>query len=164
MGNITPKQITVTAVAGQTKVYGGADPTAFTYTFAPDLIGTDQITGQMGREAGESVANYTYAIGGLTATPNYALSVAETPKFSITPLAVTVTADANQAKCAGLADPEFTFTSEPAVGTTLTNSETISFTGKPGRVAGEDVGTYAINQGLLDNTNYNITFIPTSFT
>ena len=32
---ITAKLITVTPNAGQTKVYGDADPTPFTYTFAP---------------------------------------------------------------------------------------------------------------------------------
>ena len=37
--SITAKLITVTPDAGQTKVFGTADPTPFTYTFAPVLEG-----------------------------------------------------------------------------------------------------------------------------
>jgi hypothetical protein len=56
--NITPKPITVTADAGQSKVYGTADP-AFTYT-SSDLTAT--FTGALSRVAGENVG--TYAITG----------------------------------------------------------------------------------------------------
>ncbi len=52
----------------------------------------------------------------------------------------------------------------PAVGSTLANGDLVSFTGALTRVAGENVGSYAIQQGTLANSNYNITFVPANFT
>ncbi len=64
---------------------------------------------------------------------------------------ITVTAD-NQTKVYGEADPELTYqVSGMLEGDTLE--------GKLDRVAGEAVGQYAITQGTLANSNYNILFI-----
>ena len=65
--SITSKAILITPDAGQTKVFGQADPTPFTYTFAPALGGSDAITGLMGRVAGEDVNTYAFTLGTLTA-------------------------------------------------------------------------------------------------
>ena len=136
--SITPKLITVTPDADQTKVFGTADPTPFTYTFAPALEGTDAITGLMGRVAGENVGSYAFTLGSLSAGPNYTLSIAATPEFSITPKLITVTPDAGQTKVFGTADPTpFTYTFAPA----LEGTDVI--TGLMGRAAGENVGSYA---------------------
>ena len=64
--SITAKAILITPDAGQTKVFGQADPTPFTYTFAPLLEGTDAITGLMGRVAGEDVNTYAFTLGTLS--------------------------------------------------------------------------------------------------
>ena len=67
--SITAKLITVTANAGQTKAYGSADPTPFTYTLVPGLEGTDIISGLMARASGEDVGSYAFNHGTLTAGP-----------------------------------------------------------------------------------------------
>ena len=85
--------------------------------------------------------------------------------FTINPLAVTVTADAGQQKTYGDVDPAaYTYTSSPAVGSTLANGDVISFSGILSRVAGESVGSYAINRNTLDNSNYTITYNGDNFT
>jgi len=87
--NITPKPITVTPTAGQTKVYGNADPT-FLYISDP-LIGGDGFTGALSRVAGDDVGTYAYALGTLSAGGNYALTLAP-ETFAITQKLLTVTA------------------------------------------------------------------------
>src|SRR3989338_6045206 len=87
--NITPKPITVTPNASQTKVYGQADPT-FLYISDP-LIGGDGFTGALSRVAGDDVGTYAYALGTLSAGGNYALTLAP-ETFAITQKLLTVTA------------------------------------------------------------------------
>ncbi|MBF9143814.1 MBG domain-containing protein [Hymenobacter properus] len=90
---------------------------------------------------------------------SYTLSNA-TNSLNISPKPVTVTSTAGQSKVYGQNDPTaFAYTTTALVGT-----ETLS--GSLTRVAGSNVGTYAINQGTVtnaNNTNYDITFVPASF-
>ena len=65
--------VTVTA-ADQTKGYGDADP-ELTYT-AAGLVGSDGISGTLGRTAGEDVGNYAILLGSLDAGSNYTLILA----------------------------------------------------------------------------------------
>lgn len=150
--SITPKAIVVTAVAGQTKVFGDSDPVLFTYTFAPALIGSDAITGLLSRVTGENVGNYAYTTGSLTAGSNYSLSVATTPEFSISPKAIVVTAVAGQTKIYGEADPvPFTYINTPAL------LGTDGFTGMVSRISGENTGSYAYTLGTLTaGSNYSL--------
>ena len=78
---ITAMPVTITPDAGQSKVFGAADP-VFTFTHT-ELKGSDVITGALGREAGELPGNYIYTLGTLTAGLNYSLSLAE-EAFNIT--------------------------------------------------------------------------------
>src|ERR1019366_4805280 len=167
--NITPLTVTVTADPGQNKVYGAADPATYTYTSSP-AVGTTlangdviSFTGALSRAAGENVG--AYAIGQNTlANSNYTI-VYNGDNFNITPLTVTVTADPGQNKVYGAADPAtYTYTSSPAVGTTLANGDVISFTGALSRAAGENVGAYAIGQNTLANSNYTIVYNGDNFT
>src|SRR6185295_11336841 len=72
-------------------------------------------------------------------------------------LAVSVTADA-KSKTYGDVDPALTFVSSPGVGSILANGEVISFSGSLSRMAGENVGSYAINQNSVANSNYTISY------
>src|SRR5450756_476307 len=72
-GTITAKPLTVTATAGQAKIYGAADPT-FAYTFAPALVGSDVMSGALSRATGENVGTYAITQGTLTAGPNYTIT------------------------------------------------------------------------------------------
>ncbi len=75
------------------------------------------------------------------------------------PLPITVTADVNQSKEYGSADPTLAYSVTP----TLQGGD--AFTGALDREAGESLGTYAINQGDLSaGVNYTITFVSADFT
>ncbi len=105
---IAARPISVTADAGQTKVYGDSDPT-FTYTITTgSLISGDSFTGALTRVAGEDVGDYAINQGTLSAGTNYNLSFVSND-FSITQKAITVTADAGQTKIYGEADPTFAY-------------------------------------------------------
>ena len=104
---ITKKAITVTATAGQTKVYGATDPASYVYTLSPVLIGSDILTGALTRAAGETVG--TYAIGqGTLANANYDITYVGS-NFTITKATLTITAE-NKTKTQGDPNPAFTFT------------------------------------------------------
>ena len=70
--------------------------------------------------------------------------------FTIAPKALTVTADA-KTKSYGDSDPELTYTA-----TGLVEGDVLE--GSLSRAEGENVGTYAISQGTLANSNYSISF------
>ena len=88
---ITPAALTVTANAGQGKVYGAADPALGYAITAGALFGSDSLTGSLNRASGENVGSYAIGQGTLTAGGNYSLSVIGTP-FRITPRPLTITA------------------------------------------------------------------------
>jgi len=153
---ITSKAITVTANAGQTKIYGDADP-ALTYTVFPALVGTDAFTGNLSRAPGEDVGTYAINQGTLSAGANYAISFADA-NFNITAKPITVTANASQSKVYGESDAPFTYSVSPAL------KAGDAFTGALAREVGENVGTYAINQGTLSpGDNYAINFVGNKF-
>ncbi len=163
---ITAMPVTVTVNPGQTKVYGAADPVAYTYTSNPTGLlpngATVSFTGALSRVAGENVGSYAIQQGTL-ANSNYTINFVSN-NFTITAMTITVTATAGQTKVYGTADPAaYTYTSAPAVGTVLPNGGTVSFTGALTRATGENVGPHAIQQGTLANSNYNITFVSSNF-
>ncbi|HEY6599591.1 MAG TPA: YDG domain-containing protein, partial [Pseudomonadales bacterium] len=92
--DITPRPLTVTANAGQTKVYGDADPASFLYAITSgNLVAGDTLTGALSRSAGENVGSYTILRNTLSGGPNYGLTYASNP-FAIT--AATLTYDSTQ--------------------------------------------------------------------
>src|SRR5207237_820649 len=99
---ITPASLTVTADA-RSKVYGAADP-ALTYQITSGaLVGSDSLSGALGRVSGETVRTYAIQQGTLTAGPNYTLTF-NSANLAITAAALSVTADA-KSKVYGAADP-----------------------------------------------------------
>jgi hypothetical protein len=153
---ITSRAIAITADA-QSKTYGDLDPATLTYQItAGELINGDSFTGSLSRVAGENVGSYAITQGNVVLSTNYALTY-NGANLSINPLGVTVSAEAKEKYC-GQADPALTFVSSPAVGAQLANGDLISFTGSLTREAGEAVGSYAINQGTLANSNYTIAY------
>ncbi|WP_181452596.1 MBG domain-containing protein [Algoriphagus aquaeductus] len=158
---ITERPIEVTA-DDKSKIYGNADP-AFTYQITSgSLAFTDSFTGALTRDSGEDVGDYAITQGTLALSGNYILTFVA-GNLEITPLPVTVTADAISKFC-GQVNPPLTYTSSPAVGTALPNGALIGFTGSLTRVPGEGVGSYAIQQGSLANSNYVITYVGANFT
>ncbi|WP_312081831.1 MBG domain-containing protein [Empedobacter sp.] len=153
---ITPASLTVTADP-KAKVYGTNDP-SFTYQITSGkLIGTDQLTGGLARDAGENVGNYPITQGTLAASPNYNFTY-QKADLAITPASLTVTADP-KAKVYGTNDPSLTYqiTSGKLIGTD-------QLTGSLARDAGENVGNYTINQGTLNaSSNYDFIFNKADF-
>ena len=154
---IAPKEITVTAEAGQSKGYGQTDP-VLTYTVSPDLETGDSFSGALTRTPGEDAGTYPITRGTLTAGANYTLTFAG-DDFTIAPKEITVTAEAGQSKGYGQTDPVLTYTVSPALETGD------SFSGALTRTPGEDAGTYAITRGTLTaGENYTLTFASNDFT
>ncbi|MFT0892709.1 beta strand repeat-containing protein [Pseudochelatococcus sp. G4_1912] len=155
---ITPAALTITADSGQSKVYGGADPT-LSYAASGLVNGdtTSVMTGALDRVAGNNVGTYAINQGTLSAGGNYTITFVPGQTFAITPAALTITADSGQSKIYGGADPTLSYAASG-----LVNGDTTSvMTGALDRVAGNNVGTYAINQGTLSaGGNYTITFVP----
>lgn len=92
---ITPRPITVTAVAGA-KVAGAADPVLGYAVTAGNLVGNDPITGAPARDSGEAAGTYAIRQGALAAGPNYVLTFVGGVLF-VTDLPVTVTGAATVA-------------------------------------------------------------------
>jgi large repetitive protein len=159
IADITPAPLSITAVDAS-KVYGETDP-AFTVGY-DGFVGEEDATVLGGtltfsREPGEDVGAYIITPSGLT-SGNYDITFGN-GTLTITPLTINVTATENQSKTYGDADPELTYGFSPA----LIGDDT--FTGALTRAVGEDVGTYAINQGTLAlGDNYTLIFTGADFT
>jgi len=80
-GVITPRSITVTAVA-KSKAFGSVEPT-LTYTHIGDLVAGDVFDGQLSRESGEAVGTYAILQNTLTLGPNYTITYVQA-NFTIT--------------------------------------------------------------------------------
>jgi gliding motility-associated-like protein len=145
--------IAVTASSGQNKTYGNVDPT-LTYAITTGaLVGTDAFTGSLTRAPGENFGTYAIQKGSLALSSNYTLTFVAA-NFTINKAAVTLTADTKN-KVYGAADP---FLSFKITSGTLKFADT--FTGSLTRVPGENVGSYAIQQGSLAiSNNYTLTYI-----
>ncbi|PKQ60186.1 hypothetical protein BZG01_21220, partial [Labilibaculum manganireducens] len=156
--DITQKAITVTVDAGQTKVYGDADPT-FTYTASSVLEAGDSFSGALSRTSGESVGTYAISQGSLSAGLNYDLTFVS-KDFSITQKALTITAEGKSKEYDGAVYSGFTVTyagfisgeDETDLGGALVYSGTAT--------TATNVGTgYVITPGGLTSSNYAITFV-----
>ena len=154
--------LTVTANAGQGKVYGATDPT-LTYTItgfvSGDVEGDLDTSVSISRVAGEDVGNYTITPSGAADT-NYTVSFV-TSQFGITTAALTVTANASQTKVYGDTDPTLTYTITGFVnGETEGNLDTgVSIS----RASGEDVGNYTITPSGATDSNYAVSFVTAQF-
>src|SRR5207249_1196205 len=104
--------------------------------------------------AGETVGTYAIQQGSLSAGTNYTLAF-NSANLAINPAALTVAADA-KSKVYGAIDPALTYHISSGA---LIGGDSLS--GSLSRSAGENVGSYAINQGTLSaGTNYALTFTP----
>ena len=166
--DITPRGIIVTA-NNATKVYGGADP-AFTFNVGgAGFAGADTITsvftGALTRAAGENVTGSPYAInqGTLASNANYSITAYTSGQFSITPKALSITAD-NKFKLVSDPLPLFTstyagfaFADTPASLTGLLAFATPATAASP-------AGTYVITPSGQSSSNYTITFVSGALT
>lgn len=142
-------------IGDETRAYGESDPAWTVSVTEGELYFGDALSGDAERDSGDGVGNYSIRQGTLDAGSNYNLTVVE-GTLTITKVPLTVLADDNS-KTYGDTDPELTFQA-PGL---LAGDE---LSGSVERVTGEDVDTYLIEQGTLDNANYDITFVDGVFT
>ncbi|HEK0154362.1 TPA: filamentous hemagglutinin N-terminal domain-containing protein [Pseudomonas aeruginosa] len=159
--NLTITKALLNVIAdAKTKVYGDADPT-LTYQVSGlkngDTAGAVLNGGSLSRVAGENVGVYGINQGGLgLVSANYDLSY-QGNNLTITKALLNVIADA-KTKVYGDADPSLTYQVSG-----LKNGDTAGAVlngGSLSRVAGENVGTYGINQGGLGlvSANYDLSY------
>lgn len=162
--SIIPKEVQVTADR-ISKQYGDLDP-VLTYTAIPQVgeeLANGLIVGFVGeleRQPGEVVGNYIISKGTLS-NPNFNF-VFQNGELEITPLMLEVRANA-LSKVFGDLDPVLTFSTQPALGTVLSNGEVIRLSGDLMRRPGENAGKYLIEQGTLFSGNHSIAFYGTEF-
>ena len=160
---ITKKSITITATAGQSKVYGAVDPSTYVYTVSPSITGLASLTGSLIRAVGETVGPYAIEQNDLTTAnnPNYTINYIGN-NFTITKKSLTITVDPNQTKVYGTANPlTYTYGVSPSLAGLAALNGTLT------RVSGETVGPYAIEQNDLttaNNPNYTISYVGNNFT
>ncbi|TPJ74609.1 MBG domain-containing protein [Mesorhizobium sp. B2-7-1] len=156
---IDKRAVTVTVDQGQSKIYGNADPSLYTYSVS-NLDGGVTLTGSLDRVAGENAGTHAIGEGTLdVSNSNYDIAFVGAD-FTIAKRAITVTADA-KGRAYGDVNPALTYqvTSGNLVGSdSLIGSLATSATTASG------VGTYGITQGTLDNGNYAISYIGADLT
>ena len=159
---ITPKPLTITA-GSDTKVYDSTPLTKNSYTHTELLTG-DKIEGVTvtGSQTNAGTSDNVLSAAVIKnsndddVTANYHITYTN-GTLTVTPKPITVKAD-NKWKAYGEADPRLTYTSGG-----LLNNDAI--TGTLSRVAGENVGTYAITVGgLTAGDNYEISFTGANLT
>jgi hypothetical protein len=154
---VTSRSVTVIADA-QSKVYGDDDP-ALTYKITNgSLVNGDVFTGALARAQGQNIGTYAIQQGTLALNDNYRISyIGSNLTIALRP--ITVTAEA-KTKVYGYGDPALTY--QVTTGSVVSGD---SFTGTLTRAPGENVGTYAIQQGTVAlNSNYSLTYVPANLT
>jgi hypothetical protein len=153
---INKKHITVTGVDSY-KYYGETDP-KLDYT-SSGLVWGDQLTGALGRAAGENVGNYNYTAGNLTGGSNYIVDSISGGKLIIQKRPIQVCADQKRIT---YGDSNVPLTYQMCSGGDsynywLVNGDT--FTGSLVRTGNDNAGQYDINQGNLAlSANYNLSY------
>ncbi|WP_296739850.1 MBG domain-containing protein, partial [Mesorhizobium sp.] len=153
---IGKRSVTVTADAGQGKIYGNADPSSLSYSHS-DLGSGVALVGTLDRASGENVGGYAIGQGTLTdaSNSNYDITFVGAD-FSIGKRAITVTANA-QSRPQGMDNPPLTYTIGGlglVAGDTLTGSLSTQAT------TASMPGSYAIEQGSLGaSANYELTYV-----
>ncbi len=152
---ITPRLLTVTVDAGQSKVYGDKDPPL---TFTASNFGWNDnernISGSLSRVSGESAGFYEVFRNNLDAGKNYKIDFNE-ERFEITYRPLVVTVEAGQSKTYGKKDPRFSYKVE---GFVFGDNRSL-LRGSLSRPEGEDAGEYPITIGnLATSGDYKIEF------
>ncbi len=144
---ITKRSITITA-NNISRAYGETDP-ALTYSVTQGSLGfTDRLTGVLSRDEGESLGKYVIRQGTLTNenNPNYSITFVE-GEFTITQRAIGIRA-ISTSKIYGDIDPILGY--EIISGSTAFDEQLV---GSVARMSGENVGTYTIHTGSVNNAN-----------
>ncbi|WP_322416071.1 MBG domain-containing protein [Mesorhizobium huakuii] len=152
--SVTKRAITVTADA-KTRIYGDANP-ALTYQLTSgNFVNGDSLAGALATTATSSSGIGSYGITqGTLANSNYAISYVGS-NLSVTPRAITVTADA-KSRAYGDGNPVLTY---QLTSGNFVNGDSLSGSLATTATTASGVGSYAVTQGTLANSNYAITYV-----
>ena len=144
--NITPDNLS--------KIYGEADP-IFTYTYTPELISGDTLTGMLGRQVGESIGEYSiteYPLDDiskkLTSGGNYILTIGNAHFTIIKKDDQTIPIDDGTGNDNAIANQE-----NPEVIVTSSNPLTVTVEGDTEAMINVSQFTGAIGEGTLPEIN-----------
>ena len=166
-GTITARPLTVDFTAAN-KTYDGTAAATITGCSLAGVLGGDTVACDYGGATAsfadanvgtaKTVTGSGFALTGAQAG-NYAITTTHTTTADITARPVAVTADP-KTKVYGAPDPALTY--EVTSGSVVFGD---NFSGALTRVAGENVGTYAITQGTLTlGSNYYLTYVGANLT
>ncbi len=158
---VTPRSITVAADAAS-RVYGDANP-AWTYQVGGSgLVNGDTLSGALATSATTASNVGIYGITqGTLGSPNYTISSFTGANLTVTPRAITVTADA-KSRGYGDANPALTY---QVGGSGLVNGDTLSGALATPATTTSNVGVYGITQGTLAaSTNYALNYASANLT
>ena len=158
---VTPRSITVTADA-RSRTYGDANP-ALTYQVGGSgLVNGDTLSGALATAATAASNVGVYGITqGTLASPNYVVSSFTGANLTVTPRAITVTADA-KSRAYGDANPALTY---QVGGSGLVNGDTLSGALATPATTSSNVGAYGIGQGTLAASgNYALNYASANLT
>jgi len=151
---IMAKPVTITANAGQFKLYGAADP-VFTYTINAGL-NAGSFTGTLGRVPGNNAGTYAYTLNTLSAGTNYLLSLVPGVTFEIKKISLEVKADLKWIY-KGQALPVFTST---ITGLKNGDNPTVSHSLSPSCTGAAGVYTIIpLLNPFANSSNYFVTYI-----
>jgi hypothetical protein len=152
--SVTARPITVTADA-LSRIYGDANPMLTYAVGGMGLVNGDMLGGQLATTAGlaSNVGAYGITLGTL-GNSNYQITAYSGANLSVTARPITVTADA-LSRIYGDANPALTYA---VGGMGLVNGDELAGGLVTTADGGSNVGTYAIGQGTLGNSNYAITY------
>ncbi|MGZ5619614.1 MAG: MBG domain-containing protein [Methylobacter sp.] len=158
---INPAALSITA-NNLSKAYGDVNPILTASVTGLKNSDTDLIITGLSTTADRSsgVGSYVINASGASAGSNYTITTATNGNLIIKPATLNITAN-SLSKTYGALDPVFTYNA-----TGFVNGESSSvLTGTLVRTAGETVagGPYAINQGTLNSSNYNINYTGAMF-
>ena len=156
-GVIEARPVTVTALAGQGKVYGTADPALAYEVTSGSVVPGDDFTGAVTREPGENAGTYSITRGSLTLGPDYDLTVVPAT-FTITPAPLTITASDATATYGGTVPgitPTYTGFANGDTAYSLTSSPVCSTSAAGSSAA----GTYETSCSGAIDPNYSISYV-----
>ncbi|MFA6014206.1 MAG: MBG domain-containing protein, partial [Gallionellaceae bacterium] len=172
---ITPRAVTITASAGQNKIYGNADPVSFTYTHS-DLGAGIELSGTLDRVSGENTGSYAINQGTLTDAnnSNYLLSYAGN-NFAITPKTlivsgITVSNKTYDGTSSATANTDMALYSGLVSGDAISISSTASFAdknvahNKTVLLSNSYAGAALTNYSITDQTNTTANITPRTLT
>jgi filamentous hemagglutinin family protein len=158
---VTPRSITVAADA-RSRTYGDSNP-ALTYQVGGSgLVNGDTLSGALATAATAASNVGVYGITqGTLASPNYVVSSFTGANFTVTPRAITVTADA-KSRAYGDSNPALTY---QVGGSGLVNGDMLSGALVTSAMTSSDAGVYGITQGTLAaSSNYAFAFVGANLT